>query len=239
MKKLFGLFVIVLMNLSVLANHVNIEPTLKVMAKSGLKLRLMPNLSSPIIDIVPYGSELEKTEDFVPLANKLKVNWVEGQWIKVQFNGNVGFVFDGFVSNLNVPLEDNEFSSDIDGLSYALYEWAFNNFQFEGTDTISNSEFQTTTSSILSGNQLLMYDGNTMTRVEFTIEKIRIMDAYHLLESMMDTRSARSLFKENSIFFKDSSGQLNKIKIGQDQIEVKMLESGAIKISCLSTYMGC
>lgn len=239
MKSILGIIVLLLVNLSVFGNMTSIvEPELKVMAKSGLKLRLAPNLESPVIDVINYGASLERLNDFVSTATPVKINWVEGQWIKVKYNGQEGFVFDGYVSKLSAPMEDNEFSSNLNDLSYSMYAWAFNNYVLEQIDTLSESELSTSTITSLSGQEFFMYSSNVMTKVEFTISDIRIMDAYHLLESMMDTRSTRSILKENTVFFENSVGKVNKIRIG-DQIEIKLLGDGNIKLRCQSIHEGC
>ncbi len=240
MKYLIGLFAALVISTSSFGNtSMNVTPQLKVMAKSGLKLRLEPNLDSPVIDVIRYGAELEVEEDFVPLNTAFKIDWVEGKWIKVKYNGQIGFVFDGFLSKLSAPIEDAELTENINGLSYSLYEWAFNNYNFLGSDTLSDSEFATSTMNNLEGNDLFVYGSNEMARVEFTLSEIRIMDAYHLLESMMDTRSARSSLRESTIFYENAAGQLNKIKIGNGQVQIRELESGRIKISCQTIHEGC
>ena len=73
MKSILGIIVLLLVNLSVFGNMTSIvEPELKVMAKSGLKLRLAPNLESPVIDVINYGASLERLNDFVSTATPVK-----------------------------------------------------------------------------------------------------------------------------------------------------------------------
>lgn len=240
MKGIIGIFALLLVNLSAFGNTAsNIEPGLKVMAKSGLKLRLSPNLDSPVIDVVKYGSSLEKVEDFEPMLTPIKIDWVEGQWIKVKYNNQVGFVFDGFISSLSAPMEDDEFSTEINDLSYSIYSWAFRNYEIGRIDTLSDSELSTSTITTLGGEDFFMYGSDEITKIEFTLSDIRIMDAYHLLESMMDTRSARSILKENTMFFENAAGKVDKIKIAGGQVQIKTMSDGKIKIISQSKHTGC
>lgn len=240
MKNLIGILALLLINTSVFANDsLTVQPGLKVMAKSGLKLRLNPNLDAPVLDIIQYGEEVTKTTDYVEARHPLKVNWVEGSWIKVNYENQIGFVFDGFVSQLAVPLEDAEFTASINGLSYTVYNWAHQNYEWKSTDTLTNTPMALTTLSKLGSHTLFIHDTEYTTKVELTMEEVRIMDAYHLLESMMDTKSARSIFKENTMFFAGADGSVNKIKIAGGQILIRTLDNGQIKVSCQTLHEGC
>ncbi len=217
---------------------VNEEPSLIVMAKSGLKLRLTPEINAPVLGVISYGEKVEIIKDDTTSSSLFRIEWVEGTWIKVKSKGQIGYIFDGFVSILNVPLWDAEFSSDINNLSIALYTWAFNNYEFLKIDTLAKSENSITTVSNLSGNELFVHDSEQMMKVEFSISNIRIMDAYHLIESMMDTRSNRSILKENSVFFENQFGKVNRIKINGGLIVISEI-AGQIKISCQTIHQGC
>lgn len=240
MRNLIGIIALLIANMAAFGNTTNVvDPELKVMAKSGLKLRLSPNLDAPVLDVIRYGETVTQADDFVPSLNSFKVNWVKGSWIKVNYNKQEGFIFNGFVSDLAVPSEEMEFASTIGGLSQSLYNWAYNNYDLISTDTLTDNDMALTTLSKLNGNDLFVHDTELVTRVEFTIDDIRIMDAYHLLESMMDTRSARSIFKENTMFFAGADGNLNKIKVAGGQIQVRKLDDGRIKVSCQTIHEGC
>ncbi|GLR16805.1 SH3 domain-containing protein [Portibacter lacus] len=240
MKNLIGILALLLMNTLVFGNtDNNVKPELKVMAKSGLKLRLSPNLDSPVLDVIQYGESVTQTDDFVPSLEKFNVNWVKGSWIKVNYNNQVGFIFDGFVSELSVPSEALEFASTINEISQAVYNYSFHKYPWIATDTLTDNEMALTTLSILGETELFVHDSEYMSKVEATIPNVRIMDVYHLVESMMDTRAARSALKESTMFFSDASGEVNKIKISGGQITIKILDNGSVKLSCKTIHEGC
>ncbi len=221
------------------ASNLQSEPILKVMAKSGLKLRVQPTLDAPTLEILQYGEDVTVSNDFVPLATTTRIEWVEGNWIKVKHGDQEGFVFDGFLSSLNVPIRDTDFSADINGLSHALYSWVFNNFTPLGTDTILVNE----TSQMLAYNfnegVLESYASPSLNKVSWQMDNIRIMDAYHLLESMLYTKKMRSVYKANTVFYTDKKGDVNKIKISDDLIEIKLERDGTVKVICKSIVEGC
>jgi hypothetical protein len=240
MKNLIGIIVLLLINMSAFGNGLSdVKPELKVMSKSGLKLRLSPNLDSPVLEVIQYGETIFLEEDSINSREAFNVSWTKGKWIKVQYENQVGFVFDGFVSSLPVPLQDTEFAATIGGLGEALYYWAYNNFDLISTDTLTDNDMALTTVTKLGDNELFLHDTELTTRIDFQMKDIRIMDAYHLLESMMDSRSSRAVLKENSMFFSGVDGELNKIKIGMGLVTIKKLENGEIKVSCKTIHEGC
>jgi hypothetical protein len=240
MKNLIGIIALLLVNMSAFGNVLNnVTPDLKVMSKSGIKLRLSPNLSAPVLDVIQYGESLKLQEDYIPSDAVFSVNWTKGSWIKVQYQNQIGYVFDGFVSNLSVPLEGPEFASTLGGLSESLYHWAYNNYDLISADTLTDTEMALTTVTQLGDNELFIHDTEMTTRVDFTMKDIRIMDAYHLLESMMDSRVTRAVFKENSMFFAGMDGNVNKIKIANGLVSIRKLDNGDIKVSCKTIHEGC
>jgi hypothetical protein len=74
--------------------------TLNVLAISGLKFRDKPE--GNVLQTIPYGSKVvtleSKNYDYPKTVEGIK-----GAWVKVNFSGNVGYVFDGFLSSLPVP----------------------------------------------------------------------------------------------------------------------------------------
>lgn len=239
MKKITGVLIILLMSLCSYGSTLQVNPELQVMAKSGLKLRLLPQLDAPVIDVVTYGQSLQVVEDESLLSQKMVINWVEGKWVKVIFQNKEGYVFDGFLSNLNVPLHDSEFSNDLNNLSYALYSWTFRNFVHLSTDTLINKTDSGMLVHHFSGNTLEVLNAPSLYKVEWIMKDIRIMDAFHLLESMMDTGTARSTFKTMATFYTDSGNNVNKIIIGGDQIVIKKQFDGSISVVCKTILEGC
>ena len=73
--------------------------TLTVFATSGLKLRATPASESFVLDIVDYGSEVKVLE--LDTSNAaFSIEWATGNWVKVEFEGTEGYLFNGFMSNL-------------------------------------------------------------------------------------------------------------------------------------------
>lgn len=67
-----------------------------VFAKSGLKLRTAPNLESETIKIAQYGHAVKPL--FVEKSDTIEQ--INGNWLEVDYRGEVGFMFDGYLSRL-------------------------------------------------------------------------------------------------------------------------------------------
>lgn len=65
-----------------------------VFAKSGLRLRTLPDLLSKSILTIPFGSEIEILHT---LEEKVYIDWKAGKWLKVKYKENIGYAFDGYL----------------------------------------------------------------------------------------------------------------------------------------------
>ena len=76
----------------------NIKQTYFVNADSGLKIRLEPNQKSNSIQTIFNGEEvlvLEESKD------KMLIDRIESNWVKIQYQEKIGWVFKGFLSKQN------------------------------------------------------------------------------------------------------------------------------------------
>jgi hypothetical protein len=72
-----------------------IGDTIYVSDKSGLQLKKSPNSPGENIQLLPLNSELSILEE----TNKSEtINNISGKWLKVKFDNQEGYVFDGFIS---------------------------------------------------------------------------------------------------------------------------------------------
>ena len=85
------------------SNDFSADDTLNVFALSGLKLRSAPSVHSSVLEILQYGDQV-KVVSTLDFEKKWQIGWVKGHWIKVDFYGLEGFLFDGYLSPLPVPL---------------------------------------------------------------------------------------------------------------------------------------
>tara|TARA_R110001632_G_scaffold50261_4_gene125440 strand:- start:1043 stop:1831 length:789 start_codon:yes stop_codon:yes gene_type:complete len=83
----------------------NFAPTyFYVNAASGLSLRASTNLKSKKILTLPYGSQVKHLS--APTHTSMTIEGVSGNMVEVEYQGATGFVFNGYLSDLAPPLQD-------------------------------------------------------------------------------------------------------------------------------------
>ncbi|MGB0982808.1 MAG: hypothetical protein ACPG19_02140 [Saprospiraceae bacterium] len=79
--------------------------TYHVMATSGLKMRATP--SGKKLLTIPYNGKIEKINDGKSYGEltitELKDFKIKGEWVKVRYDGQEGFVFSGFLTQFPMP----------------------------------------------------------------------------------------------------------------------------------------
>jgi hypothetical protein len=73
---------------------------LNVLAISGMNLRDAPK--GNVLKKIPYGASI-KTLQAKSTTNPETIEGIQGNWVKVEYNGAMGFLFDGFLSTLPPP----------------------------------------------------------------------------------------------------------------------------------------
>ncbi|MBV1925292.1 MAG: SH3 domain-containing protein [Dokdonia sp.] len=81
-----------------------ITKSLYVNAVSGLSLRESTNLKSKKILTLPYGAQVKYLS--TPAHTSMTIESIPGNMVEVAYQGATGFVFNGFLSDLSPPLQD-------------------------------------------------------------------------------------------------------------------------------------
>lgn len=116
-----------------------------VFSESGLNLRNSPSLEAKTLYTIPFGQKIAILETN---ENKLKIEGIEGNWIKVNDGKNDGYVFDGFV----LPYLPLKRSDELDIKSFMI-----NNFKLQGNTmktTVSEKFSETYTETYTLNTQL-------------------------------------------------------------------------------------
>jgi hypothetical protein len=202
-----------------------------VMANSGLTLRIEPSLDAESLGVVEFGSSVQVLNQPDSLQYTEVFNWVEGKWIFVEYDGIKGYMFDGYLSDLPIPVYEFErCQMDLD-LVYPLESWAEVNLGENNSKTLEAGVLKKVTSEYVGGEKMVRSQKDDNFKLELYLTEVRLMDAYHLLQSMIDAKSRLEIFKDESIFIKDKDGDLYKVKIKLDNpIEIIKLKSGDVKI---------
>ncbi|MEM9548157.1 MAG: SH3 domain-containing protein [Bacteroidota bacterium] len=213
---------------------------LYVVANSGLTLRVAPDVNSESLGVVDYGSSVEVLNQPDSIEHIQRVNWVEGRWIYVDYDGITGYMFDGYLSDLPLPIyEFEKCQLDLD-LIYPLESWVEINLGESQVDTVEAGVLHKITDRYIGGEKMVRSSKNEEYKLELYMNEIRLMDAYHLLQSMIDSKARLQSFKDQSTFIENRDGELYKVKINLDNpIVIRKLKSGDVKISIWADNYVC
>lgn len=210
-----GLFIVFLsMKAETSPQHIKEGAPLHVVASSGLNMRSKPNHSSLSIKTIPYASTvIVLAQNFECLLSD-EIEWVSGQWIKVEHKGDQGYIFNGFLSSLTPPdIRQNSGEQEI-SLIVGLDIWIYNNLKpVSIPDTMSN-EFSYTIKHHFENRAIYeqqLYSAGYRSRL--FLQNVRIMDVFHLIKGFYDDNFKKEKIDSKSIFIKDKNNKLESIKL--------------------------
>ncbi len=212
--------------------------TFHVYAPSGLKLRVEPTTQSEVLTIVPYG---DKVTLITMTDTAQQIEWMNGHWAKVNYDGIEGYLFGGFISDLPVPTYDFELTQDDLDVTYPLISWAEHNFdEVKRQDTLVTEGLYRITQHMEQGMTLTRRD----TKYDFTVilemPDTELEEAYNLVKSLLLTKPERVSFERESVFIPDNEGEIYRIKVNvNDPIQIRKMEDGSVKILVTSFHHGC
>ena len=238
MKYLICILIISCSSLNLSANNTPDPVRTNVFAFSGLKIRTAPGLDGQVLTVIPFGETVEIITSESTLET---IEWMEGQWIKVEFEGIQGFVFDGFLSDLPVPSFDFELSQNDLDLTYPMIAWAEYNFdEVSQNDTINRGDHNKIIQYMEKGIVLSREDSDYSFNTSIELPNVTISEAYNIMKSMLLTKSERTIYDNNAIYINGADGKLNQIKIKMDSpVDIKKLKNGNTKISVSAFHVGC
>ena len=213
-----------------------------VVAPSGLSLRLEPGTEAKAIYTIEFGETVTVLNNETTACLADRYEWMDGSWIKVEYAGMEGYVFDGFLSTLPLPFHEGEFCIEELDFITPVENWFENNFDLARTpDTLLRSDGS---AKVLyaseQGHRMIKHNYENYYKLDIYMSNQRIMDCYNLLLSMTTNKVDREVLARASTFIEDNQDKLTLVKIGIDnQIRIKRLENDQIKISLYSPHEGC
>lgn len=217
------------------------QQEMTVIAVSGLTMRTTPSLEAPIVTVIPYGSRIHVREDQPLEPITQRIDWVDGQWIAVEYEEYIGFVFDGFLTELKLPSYAAEFSPYDLELIYPLETWLVNNYwMIRQPDTLVSKGISKVTHHLDNGATWVQSNQHNYYKSEITIPGDRVMDIFHLLLAMVPSAELRSVLTSSAIFIENANGEIDAIKIPiEDPIDIRMIGKDKIRIRAISTAQYC
>ena len=240
MKKYLFVLTVLLFSGSLLANQLppyTAGAKLNVFASSGLKLRAFPNLNSEVLDIVRYGDQVEVINTFNFSEDKAdRIEWMDGHWIMVEYDGIAGYLFDGYLSTLPFPGSEDEICQDGYSFAYTLTKYFESNFaRYEVLDSSEHKMIYLLEDGIKIKNQI----GENTWSTNIELPTIKISEVLNIMRSMLPDKLSRQQFEHSLIFIEGIDGKVEqvKIKLG-DEVTLKKKSNGNLQVKASGT-IGC
>lgn len=238
---IISVIVICLSFSGVLATNPTEGQVLSVIAPSGLSLRSAPGTESKIIDIIELGEQVHVLNSSEVTSIPDRIEWTKGKWILVEYNESEGYVFDGYLTSLDIPTDNYELSYSLDLVDALEAYMDIHKHLSSEPDTITRIDgISKVTYTFHDGEKMVNSNHENFYKVDVYLNDIRIMDAYNLLQSMLVSKIDRQEFVHESVFIEERFGDLSRIKINTDNaIIIDKMPNGQIKISMYSPHTGC
>jgi hypothetical protein len=193
------------------------EDTLYCYASSGLKLRTHPDLDADWTLKINFGENcqfLNKSDS----TDELKVGYITGNWIKVRYHSDTGYVFDAYLSKYKFPGRH-------DGICHEFYGEILENYlaindTFVGLpDTVMINDndgeglHRKITFNLKSGD---IYEHHTFWEAHdflYKSKKLSINDAINFINSLGEICNDLEWIKKTSpIYYLDNDGEIKHVK---------------------------
>ncbi len=210
---------------------------LNVFATSGLKLRAFPSLQAEVLDVVRYGDQVTvlNTFDFSEQYAE-RIDWIDGHWIFVEFEGLAGYLFDGYLSDLDFPGSENELCSDGYSYAYTLSAYLEQNYLLQHR---LDSSLHKDIRLLDYGIKIKRIFRDTSEVMEIEMPGFKINEVLNLMRSMVPDRQGRVLFEKSLLFQEGISGEIEKITVNFDNpVTLQKKQNGNLLVKA-SGISGC
>ena len=202
----------------------NSNPLLYNLATSGLYLRSQPKAQSRAITKIPYGTKVEVLEKTGIFG---KSGWIEDEWLKVHFRGRSGYVFAGYLSQLQAPEKENTLGRLSDVLAaYAGTAFIAKEQAIETVEGRSLHCYQPFSGQIELETET--QDGWSTTIL--TIPSNDLFDSYILLEALLYWNNDLALL-DSLRFVKGKDGKIDRISDPEGQVRITKASVDRVQLS--------
>jgi len=207
-------------------------------AFSGLKLRTGPSTQATMISVIPFGESITVLES----SNQpQRIEWLEGSWIKVDYQGQQGFVFDGFISSMRLPSHTFEMTQEDLDLSSPLAGWVRYNFETDGVaDILEKDNFYQESQSFEQGFKLIHSTNTFNYNLMVHFPNKSLTEVYNLIKAMLMTKQEREIFTNNSLFILGTDNKIKTIKIKlESPIIIQSNPQGIVTVKVTKPHESC
>ncbi len=219
----------------------NPQSFLNVSATSGLNMRTVPGGQGQVIKTIPFGEQVMLVNDENELGYEERVDWIDGRWILIEHDGEIGYVFNGFLTDLPLPDEIDEFTCEDIDISYPLESWMKNNFTSQAApDTIMGSTTVGVVQKFTEGHTFKEKDKQFQFEVLAELQGTEVMEVYQILLNMLSSKPEKVSFLNQSTFVEDEFGRIRKVKVDVDfPVYITRMPNQTVAVKVLTYKSGC
>lgn len=200
--------------------HLNQGDRLFVVAQSGINVRSYPSTNHAILFGVGYGETVEVIESDTGSLDQIDEVW--GNWVKVSYGNQVGYVFDGYLSKLP-PVQNQDYTSNVDYMDrikdFALLQLgpSMPKVTYHSL-TDGDGEYKIDIHNLKQGCQYVEYNYCEGKDVELQLAGMRNVEVYYLVSKIfhdctsLDTNKVMELENHKSLSFTVDAGYYVTIK---------------------------
>lgn len=243
MKKMICLLtgVLFLFTQAFSTNPITENKSLSVVAGSGLKMRTTPTLESQVIKVIPFGDTVYEVLD--SMTTELvtdRIEWMEGEWIKIEHMGDQGYVFNGFLTSLPIPQFDFELTIEDLELASPVESWMNYRFNRTGEPSIYETEEEIKmVTDYEEGHRKIEYESLYKYKVVLQLKEVELHEAYNLMKGMLMSSYEKSSYDRKAVFVENKYGEIDRIRINLEQpVDIKKLNDNTVQISITNFYDG-
>lgn len=222
-------------------NPITENKSLSVVAGSGLKMRTTPSLESQVIKVIPFGDTVYEVLDSMTVeVVSDRIEWMEGEWIKIEHMGDQGYVFNGFLTSLPIPQFDFELTLEDLALAAPVESWMNYRFNRTGEPSIyeTDQEIKMVT-DFEGGHRKIEYESVYKYKVVLQLKEVELHEAYNLMKGMLMTGYEKSSYDRKAVFVENKYGEIDRIRINLEQpVDIKKLNDNTVQISITNFYDG-
>lgn len=193
---------------------------LYVLATSGLNLRDKADANGTKITNVPYGSTVKVlAEDLGKTAysvEEIKGFKIEGYWVKVDFGGKIGYLFDGFLSKWAAPKNDAyDFATYLDK---ACKKVKSDKNKPKKADPRDADIFEYEHIEYADGTQFTTqaYEGGANDKIIFGAGKITLPEAYLLMKALTKGEKTGACKYDASKKYISCESEMELVEVGEE-----------------------
>ncbi len=212
-------FILLLISQNLIGANYQKGDSLYVWADSGLKIRSEPSLKGEKMNLIPYGEKVKIIQEnlrTIPLkVNELKLKStngkvevfdIEGFWVKVDWNGEEGYVFDGYLSKIET-LSIDSLTKATERLMDYLHRISF--LRRHVKERLPNSDYIRDSLHFSNGMNIFNASSTGWGTQEFVIPDCTITEGYLIANKLFELKHyGKSDLTEGNYLFNFSKQEL-------------------------------